>query len=125
MRATPSKTMEYLNSVLIPWKENAPADEFSEMSVTEFETEIKKSVDIRTEIAQLESQVEIKKKERDEVDAANKKTAQMIVSSVSGHPKHGKNSGLYKAMGFVPTSERKSGLTRKTSSPAEGGGENG
>lgn len=125
MRATPSKTMEYLNSVLIPWKENAPEDEFSEMSVAEFETEVKKSVDIRTEIAHLKAELDNKKSQRNEIDAANKKVAQLVVSSVSGHRKYGKNSGLYKAMGFVPTSERRSGLTRKGNPPTEGEEETG
>jgi hypothetical protein len=113
MPATPAKTMEYLNGVLIPWKETAHEDEFSETKVVEFEADVKESVDIRAEIANLEAEVETKKKMRDRIDERNKAKAQMIVSSVAGHPKYGKDSGLYKAMGFVTTSERKSGLTRK------------
>jgi hypothetical protein len=113
MPATPAKTMEYLNSVLIPWKETANEDIFSETKVNEFEADVKESVDSRVRIANLEAEIDNEKKLRDQIDERNIKRAQRIVLSVAGHPKHGKDSGLYKAMGFVPTSERKSGLTRK------------
>jgi hypothetical protein len=113
MPSTPAKTMEYLNSVLIPWKETAGEDIFSETKVNEYEADVKESVDSRVRIANLEAEIDNEKKLRDQIDERNVKKAQMIVLSVAGHPKHGKDSGLYKAMGFVPTSERKSGLTRK------------
>jgi hypothetical protein len=119
MPATPAKTMEYLNSILIPWKETANEDIFSEIKVNEYEADVKESVDIRIDIANLEAEVESKKKLRDQIDERNTKKAQRIVLSVAGHPKHGKDSGLYKAMGFVTTSERKSGLTRKKKKTAE------
>jgi hypothetical protein len=32
---------------------------------------------------------------------------------VKGHPKFGENSAVYSAMGYVPKSERSSGLTRR------------
>ncbi len=38
----------------------------------------------------------------------------MIARGVEGHPDHGDDSPLYRAMGFVPFSERRSGLTRKS-----------
>jgi hypothetical protein len=113
MKSSPTKAMEYMNSVLIPWKETAAEDMFSETKVNDYEAEVKESVDIRIDIANLEAEVESKKKLRDQIDDRNVKKAQRIVLSVAGHPKHGKDSGLYKAMGFVTTSERKSGLTRK------------
>jgi hypothetical protein len=36
---------------------------------------------------------------------------------VQGHPEYGEDSPLYRAMGFVPFSERSSGLSRKSASP--------
>jgi hypothetical protein len=113
MKSSPTKAMEYMTGVLIPWKETAAEDMFSETKVNDYEAEVKESVDIRIDIANLEAEVESKKKLRDQIDDRNVKKAQRIVLSVAGHPKHGKDSGLYKAMGFVTTSERKSGLTRK------------
>jgi hypothetical protein len=114
MSASPTKTLEYLNSVLVPWKETATDEAFSGMKATDFEAEVKESIDIRLEISNLEAEVETKKQLRDQIDERNKQKAQMVVLSVAGHQNFGKNSGLYKAMGFVTTSERKSGLTRKS-----------
>lgn len=113
MKSSPTKTLEYLNNVLIPWKETATDVVFSGLKSDQFESEVKKSLDIRIEIANLEAELESKKKRRDEIDTDNYQIAQRIVSSVAGHQDFGKDSGLYKAMGFVTTSERKSGLTRK------------
>ena len=36
-----------------------------------------------------------------------------VANSVKGHPKFGENSAMYVGLGYVPTSERSSGLTRK------------
>jgi hypothetical protein len=41
-----------------------------------------------------------------------------VASSVKGHPKFGENSAVYAGMGYVPTSERSSGLTRKRNGEA-------
>jgi hypothetical protein len=44
----------------------------------------------------------------------------LVVKGVQAHPDHGEDSPLYRAMGFVPFSERTSGLTRRRN--ATGGG---
>jgi hypothetical protein len=36
-----------------------------------------------------------------------------VVNSIKGHPKFGENRAVYAAMGYVPTSARSSGLTRR------------
>lgn len=40
-------------------------------------------------------------------------TEALTTRSVKGHPRYGENSALYSAMGYVPASERSSGLTRR------------
>jgi hypothetical protein len=42
---------------------------------------------------------------------------QWVVNSVKGHPKYGENSAVYTAMGYVPKSERASGLSRRRERP--------
>ena len=117
MKSSPTKTMEYLNNVLIPWKELAPDETISDLKVADFETEINKSVNIRVKIANGEAEITNDKQLRDTIDETNYQLAQRIVSAVAGHPKFGKDSGLYDAMGFVTKSARKSGLTRKKKTP--------
>ena len=54
-------------------------------------------------------------------DALNEATL-LVVDGVKGDvAKHGADSPLYKAMGYVPRSERVSGLTRKVVPPTTGG----
>lgn len=36
-----------------------------------------------------------------------------VVNSVKSHPTYGENSDLYRAMGYVTTTDRATGLTRK------------
>ncbi len=43
----------------------------------------------------------------------------LVTHGVRSHPDHGEDSPLYRSMGFVPKSERGSGLTRRSSA---GGG---
>jgi hypothetical protein len=40
-----------------------------------------------------------------------------VVNGVKGDPAFGEDSDLYETMGYVRKSERKSGLTRKKSTP--------
>ena len=51
--------------------------------------------------------------ERDAIDEQGWQLSQLVVLSVAGSKKYGKNSALYQRMGYVATSERRSGLTRK------------
>ena len=106
--------MEKLSKILEAWKNLAPTETFGGMTLTEFQTEIGKSVTVRVEISDLENQITNKMQERDVTDTTNWEKAQFVVSSVAGNPNFGKNSGLYEAMGYVSTDQRKSGLTRKT-----------
>ena len=114
IKMSPSKIMEKLAKILEAWRNLAPSETFGGMTLTEFQDEIAKSVNVRSEIVELENQITNKTQERDIVDTSNWGKAQFVVSSVAGNPNFGKNSGLYEAMGYVPTDQRKSGLTRKT-----------
>lgn len=111
---SPGKIMEKLSKILDAWENIASRESFGGMTLTEFQTEIGKSVTVREEIADLENQITNKTQERDAIDASNWEKAQFVVNSVAGNPSFGKNSGLYEAMGYIPTDQRKSGLTRKT-----------
>lgn len=113
-KMSPSKTMEKLSRILDAWKNIAPADKFGGMTLVEFQTEVGKSITARDEISDMENQITNKIQERDAIDTSNWEKAQFVVNSVAGNPNFGKNSGLYEAMGYIPTDQRKSGLTRKT-----------
>jgi hypothetical protein len=113
-KMSPGKIMQKLSKILDAWRNIAPTESFGGMSLAEFQVEVGKSVTVREEISDLENQVTNKTQERDATDTTNWDKAQLVVNSVAGNPNFGKNSGLYEAMGYIPTDQRRSGLTRKT-----------
>jgi len=51
--------------------------------------------------------------DRDQAHAALNRKLVMVAKAVRGHFAYGEDSKMYRAMGYVPLSERQSGLTRK------------
>ena len=110
-RRRPGRKAEDISLV---WKEQAPEAVFAG----------KPLVDLETSLAELQ-QSNVDLKIRDQARSAAVKTRddklkslaallRNVVKGVQGHPEHGEDSSLYRAMGFVPFSERRSGLTRRT-----------
>jgi hypothetical protein len=69
-------------------------------------------LDCREKIASLRRQLEAAKKKRQECDAASADVCAKVVNAARGDIEYGEDSALYKALGYVPKSERKSGLRR-------------
>lgn len=110
--------------IRLAWKEQAPEAVFAGKTLANLEASI-------TELQQCDEDLKIKDqarsaalKTRDEKRNALKTLTRKIVKGVQGHQEHGEDSPLYRAMGFVPFSERKSGLIRRNAgtngSPANG-----
>lgn len=99
------------------WNEQAPEESFAGMTYAQFEAASAEPLALRDEILQLDIQREVKRTERDQADLAARNLCDLVVNSVRGTPRHGKDSALYRALGYVRQSERKSGLTRKLSIP--------
>ena len=111
-RRRPGRKAEDIRLV---WKEQAPEAVFAG----------KPLVDLETSLAELQ-QSNVDLKIRDQARSAAVKTRddklkslatllRVVVKGVQGHPEHGEDSPLYRAMGYVPFSERRSGLTRRSS----------
>ncbi|MDQ3773838.1 MAG: hypothetical protein M3461_05490 [Pseudomonadota bacterium] len=69
-------------------------------------------MDCREKIASLRRQLEAAIKKRQECDATSADVCAKVVNAVRGDIEYGEDSALYKALGYVPKSERKSGLRR-------------
>ena len=91
-------------------EEHAEAIKFAEMTLDEFKAKVKPSLDCREEIASLRRQLEVAIKKRQECDAASTDICTKVVNAVRGDIEYGEDSALYKALGYVPKSERNSGL---------------
>jgi hypothetical protein len=61
--------------------------------------------------------VTTKRTARDAAVTTLKGLQKLVVNGVIGNPAYGPDSDLYEAMGFVPTSKRKSGLTQRRTPP--------
>lgn len=96
------------------WNEQAPQETFAGMTYAQFVTACEDCFTLREEILVLDIQREGKRTAREVADLAARELCDLVVNSVRGTPGHGKDSALYRALGYVRQSERKSGLTRKT-----------
>ena len=98
---------------LTAWATHAPASTFGGLTLAQFTALCKPSQDCRARLEILMSQVIGEQEARDQSDALVGAAMTNIAKSVRADlTVGGDNGALYKAMGFVPTSERKSGLTR-------------
>ena len=94
------------------WGEHAEVIKFAEMTLDQFKAKIKPSLDCREKIASLRLQLEAAIMKRQECDAASTDVCANVVNAVRGDIGYGEDSAFYKALGYVPKSERKSGLRR-------------
>jgi len=101
-----------LDKVINAWKTLRPEKTLAGMTVAQFETQVKPSVDTRTEIATLRDQTTDSRTRRINSDQATNDLLLLVVNAVKGDPAEGENGPLYAAMGYVPKNQRRSGLSR-------------
>lgn len=99
------------------WAQGARDAVFKGIKQADFQADIQGAAAADQEIADLEAQVKLKKTARDERYKTINDNSIKVRDGVEGHTDFGPDHPLYEAMGFVRTSERKSGLTRKKSKP--------
>jgi hypothetical protein len=95
------------------WEKLADTTSFGGMTLSEFTEIVKPSFDERANIQVLEAQRSAAIRRRDDADELAREKMDLVVNAVRGNPDFGPDSPLYRALGFIPKSERRSGLTRK------------
>ena len=113
MKSTVQDIAERIIMYLKLWLELCPDQVFAEMTREQFEQAVKASLDARAKLASLDAQWSNTMAERKAADLAAAPVLQRFVNAVKAHPKFGEDSGLYTALGYVPKSQRSSGLTRR------------
>jgi len=116
---SPREAFEKLNRITMAWETLAPDASFGGMSLQEYRDAIAPSFEARDRIARLEAELVAAKNARDGSDRDSLSRTQLVVNGVIGDPERGPDSDLYEAMGYVRRSERRTGLTRRRSEPAE------
>ena len=117
MSESPKATEKFLDEVVSAWTELAPTAQFAGLTLAQFEAKVKPSFDTRTEVSTLETQLKAARQSRKNADAVSNDDALNIVNGVRSAPGFGENSALYRAMGYIPKNDRKSGLVRPTANP--------
>ena len=117
MAESPNITEKFLNDIINAWKELAPTAQFAGLTLTEFKAKVQPSLDTRTEVSTLETQLTAVRQSRKNADIISNDDAFNIVNGVRSAPGFGENSALYKAMGYIPKNDRRSGLVRPTTNP--------
>ena len=95
------------------WAPLAPAETFAGLALNEFTADTSAVVSVREEIDATKAKLAGLYLQREQADAETRNTMQLVINSVRGNPAFGEDSALYRAMGFVPKSERDSGLSRR------------
>jgi hypothetical protein len=113
MTLTTKSMVERIRLFKAAWNEQASEETFAGMTYAQFESACAGCLSLRDEILVLDVQREGKRTARDIADLAARELCDLVINAVRGTPGHGKDSALYRAMGYVRQSERKSGLTRK------------
>ena len=116
---SPREALEKLNRITMAWETLAPDASFGGMTLQDYRDAIAPSFEARDRIARLEAELIAAKNARDDGDRMALAQAQLVVNGVIGDPERGPDSDLYEAMGYVRRSERRTGLTRRTSEPTQ------
>ncbi len=95
------------------WVEGAKSVKFNGIAQTDFLADIDAAAADDAAIADVESELKMKRDVRDDKYAALNDKRSKVGMGVAGDPAYGNDSPLYGAMGFVRKSDKKSGLTRK------------
>jgi hypothetical protein len=109
-----TRVIRRVDQVIAAWEQIAPQAEFAGMTLAAFRTAVKPSTDARQRLTELETTLRGTLADRAAADALTRDRLVLVVNSVRGHPAHGENSALYRAMGYVPADEKRSGLTRRS-----------
>jgi hypothetical protein len=107
-KTVPVRVTQFIAS----WKEYAPNQVFADMTLEEFTTKAEESDVARDSIIEVNTKLKGLKLQRDQTDKALKDDLILIAHSIRGNKAYGEDCPFYRSLGFVPKSERKSGLKR-------------
>jgi len=118
MAINPKVPLARLTRTKSAWTALRPNKSFAGMTLDQFNTKTGPSLAARDLIDRLENELIAAQNQRDEADQVTIDTLKLVVNAVKGDVDEGEDGELYEAMGYVRTSERKSGLGRKSKAAA-------
>jgi len=117
------QTKSRANNIATAWASLAKDDAFGSYTLAQFQQLLADAQGQSANLAALDAGYTDAMRQRDAAhDTLNQAMLNVVDGGKGDTTKHGANSSLYKAMGYVPRDERASGLTRKTTVTATSGG---
>jgi hypothetical protein len=113
MSRAPKDALTRITDVSTPWGNLRPAKSFAGLTLDQFKEVVKPSLEVRTEIVELESKLQSAIARRARADGVSLDAVQRVIHGVKSDPEEGEDGELYATMGFVRKSDRSSGLTRR------------
>jgi hypothetical protein len=110
----PRKTEDRIDLFISAWQENAANATLAGMTLDQFKAAVAPSLTVRDEIEALDNQMTGAIARRTAADEMSAGIMQRVVHAILGDPAFGPDCALYRALHYVPKSERRSGLTRKS-----------
>lgn len=107
------KAAERLQKLIDAWETLRPAKTFAGMTLEQFKAKVQPSLVARTQLTVLRAKATDSLLQRHQSDGESLDWAQKVVNAVKGDVEEGEDGPLYAAMGYVPKSLKRSGLTRK------------
>jgi hypothetical protein len=101
------------------WSELVPEASFAGMTLADFETALAPFDAAAKDLNDLTVQAAAAKTVLNQEESALRGMLNKVAHSVRADLNHGDDSPLYRAMGYIPRSERASGLTRKDKTTGE------
>ena len=111
---TRSPIQERIQAFHEAWTALAPDASFGGMTLAEFDAAVQPSLDRRQELRELERETAGKRAQVSQADEFSTGILELVINSVRGTPGYGSDCALYQALGYTRKSERRSGLTRKS-----------
>jgi hypothetical protein len=105
---------ERIATVVKAWETLRPEKTFAGFTLTAFKTAVQPSFEARNRVDTLNKQMIAATNQRDDADKKSMRQVLLVVNAVKADLDEGDDGELYKAMGYVRKSDRKSGLVRKT-----------
>jgi hypothetical protein len=99
--------------LLASWLEFAPDATFAGFTLAQFEEGSKESLQIRQTMEAAKTKLAGLKLKRDKSEEKLNETLVLIANSIRGTPAYGLDCELYRSLGFVPKSERKTGTAKR------------
>ena len=103
----------YRDQFISAWTRYAPEATFAGYTLAQFTAASEDAISTRALIVDAKAFTDGLINDRNRADSVMNDMMVMIAKSVRGDVTYGEDSNLYRAMGFVTSSDRKSGLTRK------------